>query len=103
MEFFTIMVSWQQGCINGGGGGGSTTPPPLKFLMGKVKKRYKEDEKWMEREVVLPVNIFSRSDIFSRGVEIFSGGHMLEPPPPLPGNLLLFFEIRRGKKKTDGG
>ena len=27
------------------GGGGSTTPPPLKFFRGKVKKRYKEDEK----------------------------------------------------------
>ena len=28
-----------------GGGGGSTTPLPLNFFGGKVKKRYKEDEK----------------------------------------------------------
>ena len=52
-----IMVSWQQ-VLNGGGGGGSTTPPPPDFFWGKVKKRYKEHEKWMGREVVVPVNIF---------------------------------------------
>ena len=28
----------------------------------------------MGREVVVPVNIFSLGDIFSGGVEIFSGG-----------------------------
>ena len=76
VDFFTIMVSWQQGRIKGGGGGlgGSTTPTPLKFIWGKVKKSYKEDEKWMGREVVVPFNIFSRGDIFLGGVEIFSGG-----------------------------
>ena len=55
-------------------GGGSTTPPPLNFFLGKVKKRYNEDEKWMGKEVVVPVNIFSRGDTFSGGFEIFSGG-----------------------------
>ena len=79
------------------------------FWGRKVKKRYKEVEKWMGREVVVPVNKFSRGDIFSGGVEIFSGGvvekfsrgsHVRTPPP---GNLLLFFENRRGRKKTDGG
>ena len=39
-----------------------------------MKKRYKEDEKWIRREVVVPVNIFSRGDIFSGGVEYFQGG-----------------------------
>ena len=75
VEFFTIMVSWQQGRIKGGGGG-SNTPPPLKFFLGKVKKWYK-DEKWMGREVVVPVNIFSG------GVEIFlRGSHVGNSPPP---------------------
>ena len=100
-DFFTIMVSWQQGHIKGRGGGFSY-PPPLNFFWGKVKKMYKEDEKWMGRKVVVHVNIFSRGDIFSRRVEIFSGGWFKgvtcwKPPPP-PGNLLLFFENRRGTK-----
>ena len=74
-----------------------------------MKKRYKEDAKWMGREVVVPVNIFLWGDIFTGGVEIFSGevvdkfsrGHMLKPPPP--GNLLLFFENRRGTTKNGWG
>ena len=46
---------------------------------------------------MVPVNIFSRGDNFSGGVEIFSrgviekfsrGSHVGTPPPP--GNLLLF-------------
>ena len=41
------------------GGGDSTTPPPLNIFFGKVKKRYKKNEKWMGREVMVPVNIFS--------------------------------------------
>ena len=89
------MVSWQQGRIKRGGGFNYSSPPD--FFGRKVKKRYKEDEKWMGREVVVPVNIFLRGDIFSGGVKIFSGGvvekfsrgQMLEPPPP-PGNLSLF-------------
>ena len=56
-NFFTIMVSWQQGHIKGGGGGGFNYSPP-EFFLGKVKKRYKENEKWMGRELVVPVNIF---------------------------------------------
>ena len=35
---------------------GSTTPLPEIIFLGKVKKRYKENEKWMGREVVVPVN-----------------------------------------------
>ena len=89
------MVSWQQGRIKGGGVNYSS--PPRNFFWGKVKKRYK-DEKWMGREMVVPVNIFSLGGIFSGGVKIFSGGvvekfsrrsHVGTPPPP--GNLLLFF------------
>ena len=88
--FFTIMViySWQQGRIKGGGV--VQLLLPLNFFWGKVKKRYKEDEKWMGREVVVPVNIFSRGDIFGGWLRNFQGGHMLETPPP-PRNLLLFF------------
>ena len=52
---FAIMVSWQQGRIKGGWVNYSS---PLKFFWGKVKKKYKENEKWMGREVVVPVNIF---------------------------------------------
>ena len=37
VEFFTIMVSWQQGRIKGGGG--STTPPPLNFFGGKSEEK----------------------------------------------------------------
>ena len=45
MEFFTIMVSWQQGHIRGGGGGGgSTTPSTLKFFFGKSEE--KVQRKW---------------------------------------------------------
>ena len=51
------------------GGGVQLLLPPEIFFWGKVK-----DEKWMGREVVVPVNIFSWGDIFSGGVEIFSGG-----------------------------
>ena len=72
-DFFTTMLVGNKGTLKGGGGS-TTTPPPLKFFCGKVKKRYKEDEKWMGREVVVHVNIFSRGDIFSGGFEIFSGG-----------------------------
>ena len=74
-----------------------------------MKKRYKEDEKWMGREVVVPVNIFSRGDIFSGGVEIFSGGvvekfsrgHMLEPPPRK--FIIISLKTEEVQKKTDGG
>ena len=72
-DFFTIMSVGNKGILKGGGAS-TTTPPPLKFFLGKVKKRYKEDEKWMGREVVVHVNIFLWGDIFSGGFEIFSGG-----------------------------
>ena len=77
-----------------------------------MKKRYKEDEKWMGREVVVPVNIFSQGDIFSGGVEIFSGGgwlrnfqggHMLENPPPPPPREIYYYKTEEVQKKTDGG
>ena len=55
-----FLQSWLVGNKGVLRGGGSTTPPPLFFFGGKVKKRYKENEKWMGREVVVPVklNIF---------------------------------------------
>ena len=59
---------------------------------------------------MVPVNIFSRGDIFSGGVEIFLGGGVVEkflrgshvgnPPSEI---YYYFFENRRGTKKTDGG
>ena len=111
---WNFLQSWlvgNKGILKGGGGVQLLLPAPLNFFFGKVKKRYNEDEKWMGKEVVVPVNIISRGDTFSGGFEIFSGGggwlrnfqggQMLEPPPP-PGNLLLFFENRRGTKKGWG-
>ena len=113
-DFFTTMLVGNKGTLKGGGGGGggsTTTPPPLKFFWGKVKKRYKQDEKWMGREVVVHVNIFSRVTFFREGLRYFQGGGVFEKfsrgshvgNPPPPGNLLLFFENRRGTNKTDGG
>ena len=59
VEFFTIMVSWQQGRIKGGGGGSTTPPPPLNFFGGKVKKcRKKIKNGWGGRWWYLAVNIF---------------------------------------------
>ena len=64
----------------------------------------------MGREVVVPVNIFSRGDIFSGGVEIFLGGvvekflrgsHVGTPPPRK--FIIIFFENRRGTKKKRMG
>ena len=92
-----FLQSWlvgNKGVLKGGGFNYSSS---LNFFLGKVKKRYKEDEKWGGREVVVAVNIFSRGDIFSGGVEIFSGevvekfsrrAHVGNPPP---GNVLLVF------------
>ena len=111
-DFLTIMLVGNKGISKGGGGGGgvsTTTPPPLKFFFGKVKKRYKEDEKWMGRKVVVHVNIFSRGDIFSGGFEIFSGGGVVEKfsrgshdgnPPP---GIYYYFLKTEEVQKTDGG
>ena len=60
---------------------------------------------------MLPVYIFSRGDIFSGEVELFSGGggwlrnfqggHMLETPTP-PGNILLLLKTEEVQKKRMG-
>ena len=66
---WNFLQSWLVGNkgILKGGGGVQLLIPPLNFFGGKVKKRYNEDEKWMGKEVVVPVNIFSRGDTFFFG------------------------------------
>ena len=72
-DFLTIMLVGNKGILKGGGVS-TTTPPPLKFFFGKVKKRYKEDEKWMGRKVVVHVNIFRGVTFFREGLKYFQGG-----------------------------
>ena len=62
---------------------------------------------------MVPVNIFSRGDIFSGGVEIFSGGvvekflrgsHVGNPPPPPPPRkfIIIFLKTEEVQKKRMG-
>ena len=55
---WNFLQSWLVGNKGVLKGGGVQLLLPLNFSWGKVKKRCKENEKWMGREVVVPVNIF---------------------------------------------
>ena len=57
---WNVLQSWLVGNKGVLRGGVQLLLPPLIFFGGKVKKRYKENEKWMGRKVVVPVklNIF---------------------------------------------